>query len=1100
MSLEMFMMEVEGKSKEKCTSGDSAVNPNVGKNLEVQFVLSLAIGVSAFFLFCFLRPRWPSLYAARKRRLDHQLGLPALPNTTFGWIPTLYRITEEQVLASAGLDAFVFLSFFKMAIRLFSVMALLATVIILPITKIYEGLESPLGRGKPTNLDAFYASDQITVSRSGYSDVLKDKDGEEDLSWAKTWMWAYVFFTYFFVALTIYYLNLETHRVIKFRQDYLGSQSTVTDRTFRLTGIPEDLRSEEAIKNLIEKLEIGTVDKVMICRDWKKLDDLMDARDTALRCLEGAWATFLKNQRQKRKDNGSQRRRGHAGPPNGTQNEADDEAAGENGRLLESEQQPWDSGDEGRPKVNIRYGTFGLRSRNVDAIDYYEERLRRLDAQVTEARKKSYTPTDMAIVTMDSVASCQMAIQARIDPRPGRLLTKLTPAPSDLIWRNTYAPRGIRRLKSWSITIFITIVTLVFITPTAFLAGLLTPCAIKQAAPALSRWLREHALIYSLASNGLPALVVSLLNVAVPYLYDFLSNHQGMISQGDVELSVISKNYFFTFFNTFFVFAISKSGLGWWSALQQFAKDTSKVPKAIAEDVVQLGIFYICFIMLQGIGLMPFRILEAGSVFLYPFLKWFSKTPRDALELKKPPVFQYGFFLPTSLLVFNLCTIYSVLNYGFIILIFGIIYFVLGFFTFKYMLLYAMDQPQHATGGAWRIICYRVIIGLLVFELVMAGQIALGKAFIQSACILPLIPFSIWYSFYVKRRADEDSDDAAALEDAFENENIDRPSQTLLRRGSTLDEFKEKGMQFVNPSLIAPSGIADHYRAVPLSDGFHLLYTDPRTGTLSLGTDAPAGSPDRLICEARFRPPFDSSLPVLYTAKFDAWHGLRVIATFSVGSGDDRPCSEEDAGVTPLKFDPPKASDMDMQMIVLYNVPSSLFAVISESKCRQKCMNATQHEREGNLAGEARERIKESCSNINHPFEIQGQPIARCQNLVELVLDLGPDTVLWAFSAQGWARAWALHGGCEDTSNRVVVQPDGSLRHIDSDGDYIMENDKQVITTPDIMVKPLTNLETTFLATKDATIQVPQVERYYGPPKDGNNQLLRANEKAGRPP
>jgi hypothetical protein len=55
----------------------------------------------------FLRPRWPALYAARKRRLDHRLGLPNLSNSTFGWIPTLYRITEEQVLASAGLDAFV---------------------------------------------------------------------------------------------------------------------------------------------------------------------------------------------------------------------------------------------------------------------------------------------------------------------------------------------------------------------------------------------------------------------------------------------------------------------------------------------------------------------------------------------------------------------------------------------------------------------------------------------------------------------------------------------------------------------------------------------------------------------------------------------------------------------------------------------------------------------------------------------------------------------------------------------------------------------------------------------------------------------------------
>ncbi|KAL2691480.1 hypothetical protein Neosp_001866 [[Neocosmospora] mangrovei] len=89
-----------------CTRED-LMAPNSEKNFTVQLVLSLAIGASAFFLFCFLRPRWPTLYAARKRRLGHTLGLPSLPNSAFGWILPLYRITEEQILASAGLDAFV---------------------------------------------------------------------------------------------------------------------------------------------------------------------------------------------------------------------------------------------------------------------------------------------------------------------------------------------------------------------------------------------------------------------------------------------------------------------------------------------------------------------------------------------------------------------------------------------------------------------------------------------------------------------------------------------------------------------------------------------------------------------------------------------------------------------------------------------------------------------------------------------------------------------------------------------------------------------------------------------------------------------------------
>lgn len=113
---------------DQCNPEDYIKPPSkTQKDLEVQLVLSLILGVSALIAFCvswrirprcgsreaddgrvqILRPRWPSLYSARKRRLDQNIGLPALRSSFFGWIPGLYRITETQILASAGLDAFV---------------------------------------------------------------------------------------------------------------------------------------------------------------------------------------------------------------------------------------------------------------------------------------------------------------------------------------------------------------------------------------------------------------------------------------------------------------------------------------------------------------------------------------------------------------------------------------------------------------------------------------------------------------------------------------------------------------------------------------------------------------------------------------------------------------------------------------------------------------------------------------------------------------------------------------------------------------------------------------------------------------------------------
>ncbi|PFH63422.1 hypothetical protein XA68_10012 [Ophiocordyceps unilateralis] len=98
----------------------------------------------------------------------------------------------------------------------------------------------------------------------------------------------------------------------------------------------------------------------------------------------------------------------------------------------------------------------------------------------------------------------------------------------------------------------------------------------------------------------------------------------------------------------------------------------------------------------------------------------------------------------------------------------------------------------------------------------------------------------------------------------------------------------------------------DHYRAVPLSDGYHILFTDPRTGNLCLGTDAPVGSLTRLLRKVWFRPPPEaiSPAPIVYTAGADLRHGVRVVAVFATAAVTDQP---------------------DSQMIVFYSLPPDVF-------------------------------------------------------------------------------------------------------------------------------------------------------------------------------
>lgn len=740
----------------------------------------------------------------------------------------LYKVTEQQVLASAGLDAYVvgieiscfrrgpcinakqFLAFFKMSIKLFSIMFLLTCVVLVPINKAFGRLPPPWSRGNGTDsneTDSFYMGTYKPWQVP--TDIMNmGKDEKDPLPDDTSYLWAYFAFTYFFTGLALYFITQQSRQIIKVRQDYLGSQSTITDRTIKLSGIPKDLRSEEKIKEFLEKLEIGKVESVTLCRNWRKLDELMERRAYTLRKLEEAWTVHLGRTRTRQIETLQESR--YDDPDEHDEN--DDSANPEQDTLLGgSHITPL---EKPRPTTRVWYGFLKLQSKKVDAIDYYEEELRKVDETVTAARKKEYEATPLAFVTMDSIPACQMAVQALLDPEPMQLMAKLSPAPSDIVWQNTYLPRSSRMIRSWTITIFILVLTIFWLIPVAGLAGLMNTCSIRQVWKGLADTLESHAILSALVKTGLPTLVVSLLNVAVPFLYDYLANMQGMISQGDVELSVISKNFFFTFFNVFLVFTAFGTASKFWPVLQQSFYDTTLIAFNLANQLNELGYFYISFILLQAVGLMPFRLLEFGSVSLYPILLMGSKTPRDYAELMQPPVFKYGFYLPSALLIWILCIVYSVFPAGYMVLFVGVLYFVFGYYTYKYQLLYAMDHPQHATGKAWPMICYRLLVGIGVMQAVMAAVIALNKEFWPAALVLPLIPATIWYSYYFGRtfepltkfialrsiRRDSDVD----VNIADERIAMHLPPGNMRRLSTTLDEDREKGLQFINPSLTVP--------------------------------------------------------------------------------------------------------------------------------------------------------------------------------------------------------------------------------------------------------------------------------------------------------
>ena len=342
---------------------------------------------------------------------------------------------------------------------------------------------------------------------------------EHNYEYYTDYLWMYIVFVYLFTALILYLIVSETRRIIEIRQEYLGSQTTITDRTIKLSGIPLNLRSEAKIKQFIEDLGIGKVESVTLCRNWRELDKRMIRRETILNKLEEAWTVHLGSRKVGRSLETLPIIQPH--PPQACNDDREDS------RLLD------DNGNDfgyvtthkrRRPTAKIWYGPLKLRYRTVDAIDYYGEKLGRLDDEIRDLRKQDFEPTPLAFVTMDSVASAQMAIQAVLDPSPLQLLANNSPAPSDVVWPNTYLSRTERVFRSWTITFFIGVLSIFWTVLLIPIAGALNTCSIHEVFPNIADALSRHELLQSLINTQLPTLSLTLLNILVPFLYDCKSN------------------------------------------------------------------------------------------------------------------------------------------------------------------------------------------------------------------------------------------------------------------------------------------------------------------------------------------------------------------------------------------------------------------------------------------------------------------------------------------------------------------------------------------------------------------------------------------------
>ena len=113
-------------------------------------------------------------------------------------------------------------------------------------------------------------------------------------------------------------------------------------------------------------------------------------------------------------------------------------------------------------------------------------------------------------------------------------------------------------------------------------------------------------------------------------------------------------------------------------------------------------------------------------------------------------------------------------------------------------------------------ICNRVFVGIVLFQLTLAGQLAFGGALKRSTGIIPLLILTIWAAFkynrtfqplfnFIALRSIKRAEHGPEVEDDIFAANVAiwrDESETNHRE--TIDESRERGLRYINPSLVTP--------------------------------------------------------------------------------------------------------------------------------------------------------------------------------------------------------------------------------------------------------------------------------------------------------
>lgn len=258
----------------------AALNTKNGSWHSLWAAISVALATAGIQMLVFILLRWrlTRIYRPRTYLVPERERVAIPPHGIIGWIKPVFTIPSLQLIQKCGLDAYFFIRYLRMLLKIFAPMLVIVAPILLPI----NATSDPDGSGNNEGLA------RLTIGNVG-SEFVGSR------------LWAHLILAVLSILWILYNIYYELRSYIRVRQAYLTSPQhriRASATTVLVTGIPAKWLTVQALDGLYDVFP-GGIRNIWINRNYDEIADKISKRDDMVQSLEEAETNLIRLCRKK---------------------------------------------------------------------------------------------------------------------------------------------------------------------------------------------------------------------------------------------------------------------------------------------------------------------------------------------------------------------------------------------------------------------------------------------------------------------------------------------------------------------------------------------------------------------------------------------------------------------------------------------------------------------------------------------------------------------------------------------------------------------------------------------------------------------------------